>query len=91
MSPPRPGDHVRLKSVGVVIRFHDTGMAIVKWDNGLTGMAKSEQLIPAHDPDHEALIEYIQKACEEAAKRGRVTGEPLHEWISRLPLDVESR
>lgn len=83
------GDKVRLCQTGVVLRFHETGMAVVKWENGITGMAQPNQLAHANDPDLEALKEYVHKACIEAGKRGRVSGEPLPEWISRLPMDIE--
>ncbi len=38
-----------------------------------------------------SLLKYIDAAKLEAQKRGRVAGEPLAEWIGRLPLDVERR
>lgn len=33
------------------------------------------------------MVAYCDAARREANKRGRVTGEPLNEWISRLPLE----
>ncbi|MHB8533177.1 MAG: hypothetical protein ACYDC2_10700 [Solirubrobacteraceae bacterium] len=33
-----------------------------------------------------AIMAYVDDAKLEACKRGRVTGEPLADWIRRLPL-----
>lgn len=45
----------------------------------------------AECPDCAEMMKYVDDAKVEADKRGRVSGEPLAEWIGRLPLDVEDR